>query len=146
MPAPARFRAIVPKNQVTTSHIEGEVRNWFKQVAEEFREEMQKYPPKLPWKNGFPKKGPRRQGRRTGVYKHGWSTPPRYTKASVTVINPVTYSRFVGGPLRDQGAGRQARHMAARGWPSQSVIGPMVVRRNTPELIQAIIPYKNRRQ
>lgn len=144
---PARLRAILPKNRITTAHTEARIQGWLKDVGEQFQEAMAVYPGKQPWKHGEPRKGPRRNGRRSGAYGRGWKdTPLVITKSSVTALNPVPYARYVGGPKRSTGGRtRQAQHMRARGWQSQSDVGPAIVRANLPRLPKLMVPLRKPR-
>lgn len=139
-----RVRAVLPKRRLRSDTIPPRVKKWLEEVGHEFQEAMSVYPPKTPWKYGFPKKGPRRGGRRTGAYRKGWDTPIVVTQYTVTALNNVEYARYVGGPIRSRGGSgaTQARHMRARGWPSQTIVGPAVVRRKLPEIRRYLIPYE----
>lgn len=143
----ARLRAILPKEKITTLYTKKRIQTWLKDVGEQFQREMGEYPAKQAWKHGEPTKGPRRGGRRTGAYRKGWqNTPLIIREASVVALNPVPYARYVGGPKRSSGGRtRQAKHMRARGWQSQSDVGPAIVRRNLPKLRKLVVPLKNPR-
>lgn len=142
---PARLRAILPKEKISALYPRKRIQAWLKDVGEQFQEAMSVYPAKQKWKHGEPKKGPRRGGRRTGAYGRGWkNTPLVIREASVTALNPISYARYVGGPRRSTGGRtRQAKHMRARGWKSQSDVGPAIVRANLPRLRKLALPVKN---
>ena len=142
---PARLRAILPKEKISALYPKKRIQAWLKDVGEQFQEAMSEYPGKQPWKHGEPKKGPRRGGRRTGAYRKGWqNTPLIITEASVTALNPVPYARYVGGPRRSTGGRtRQAKAMRARGWQSQTDVGPAIVRKNLSKLTKLVLPVRN---
>lgn len=145
MPVPARVRAVLPKQPVIDAkYSEARIRAWLKDVGEQFRTAMKFYPPIQPWKHGFPKTGPRAGGKRTGLYGKGWDSPLIITPFSVRLENSVPYARYVGGPNRARGGrARQARHLKARGWPSQSDVASTVRKKNLPRLRKLILPVRN---
>jgi hypothetical protein len=85
-------------------------------------DEMTKYPPVTPWKNGFPKKGPRRGGRRTGRLGRNWRITGRRRAYSITVENPVDYAIHVEGPRPGRKGRRQTIVFKRRGWPNISTV------------------------
>jgi len=130
---PARLRAIVPKRLITSADIQTRVNEWYKQVARDFKTEMQVYPPKRN-SGGY---------KRTFKYRRGWNTPPVITPNSVTVINPVPYSRVVGGPRRGEPGRRQSARMAGLGWRSTTDVIPFVVAKNRGQLQDIVLPYRS---
>lgn len=128
---PARLRAIVPKSQITTEGMQQRINGWLLGIAEDFKKEMQVYPPKLN-KGGY---------QRTFRYRRGWRDAiPRISNNSAIVENFVPYARLVGGPRR--GPHHQRPDMAARGWRSTTDVVPAIVARHKPILQEIILPYR----
>jgi hypothetical protein len=136
---PIRVEAIIPRGAVPLdpARVQSGVDRWLRDFAFAVQSEMADYPPWRPWRRP-PRSGPRRGGRRTGGYGRGWTLAARFTPNSVTLVNPVTYAVFVGGPRRGNRGERQARAMAARGWKSISDVAPAIARRLRPVLIRRI--------
>lgn len=108
---PKRFPA-----RALSQGVQDMVDNQLLDLALEFQKNMQYYPPWQPWKNPPPKSGPRAGGARTGNYGRGWGIVTDVKaggRNSISILNDVTYARYVGGPH-----GVQANALASRGWPS----------------------------
>lgn len=115
---------LIPKHQVVdvTTFVNDLDRELAVNFAGAVIRDMTDYPPVLPWAHGFPKKGPRRGGRRTGAYGRGWQLSLHRRATVVEVTDPVSYAVFVGGPKSGRRGRRQARFMARRGWPSITTV------------------------
>jgi len=94
--------------------------------ARRFREDARKYVIALDaeavrmFSQDYHDVSPSESYRRTGTLARGWRAPGRLTLGadfSLERINPVSYSGYVQGPH-----GRQARHMARRGWSSPTKV------------------------
>lgn len=128
-----------PKPKVATAALANQqVQTWLRDTAFEFQREMQDYPAFQPWKSRPPRSGPRKDGRRTGMYGRGWTKPPRFSVNSVTVVNDVTYAGWVGGKKSRSSRPYQARHMAARGWKSITDVKDVVAQRTIPKSARII--------
>lgn len=70
--------------------------------------DLQKYPPALPWKSPPPKTGLRKGGKRTGTLGRNWSMH-KSVSGSVEVSNETPYADWVQGE-------HQTHVMAQRNW------------------------------
>jgi hypothetical protein len=133
MPGPARLRAILPKDQISAKYPPARIQKWFKDVGEEFRKEMKVYPPPFPGSSY----------QRTGKLRSGWDSPLIITQASVTLLNNVSYSRWVQGP-NVQRATRtgQRKLFKARGWQSQTDVTRKVIQKNIKRLRKIVLPTR----
>lgn len=125
----ARIQAIVPKRQITSAGLQDRVKQWFREVGNDFKKEMQVEPPSK--SNTYT---------RTHTYQRGWkSARVRVRANSVIVMNDVNYARFVGGP-KYRG---QTRRNRRAGWRSTTDVVPLVVTRHRQKLDTIILPYRN---
>jgi len=126
------LRPILPKKppvQVSATALQAGLRAFSLDMVRQ----MQTYPPIMPWKHGFPKKGLRRGGNRTGVLAKNWSYDLKPGEA--IVANRVPYAGYVEG-YRGRGdkGEKQTAAMTARGWGSISDEAKMVWARHVPGL------------
>lgn len=140
MAGPARLRAILPKQEIISAKFPPpRIQKWLKKVGEDFRKEMKIYPPPVPSS----------RYRRTGFLRTGWDSPLILTPFSVTIINPVEYSRYVQGPVRSRSLSeegelepRQRPFFRGRGWQSTTVVSRKVFQKHIGELRLSILPVR----
>lgn len=127
------FTAIKPKNLavVPVEGLQLKVDRELRSFIGDFIGQMSKYPPQQAWKNGEPKSGPRRGGRRTGTYGPGWVIGA-VTPNSIEALNRVPYAVYVGGPKTGAKGKRQAGFMGDRGWPNLTEVGNRLWAKHTP--------------
>jgi hypothetical protein len=133
-----RFEAIKPKRTVIpVEGLQVRVDRELRDFGGDVIREMSKYPPQLPWKHGEPKSGPRRGGRRTGKYGQNWRFG-NVRPGLVEVINQIPYAVPVGGPKDGPKGKRQARAMAARGWPNITDVADRIWAKHRPAIQRVI--------
>lgn len=82
-----------------------------------------KYPARKPWKPradgspSEPRSGPRKGGKRTGIYGKGWRIIVTRV-GEIVVENRVEYAVYVGGDPSDPSPLHQTQVMRDRGWTS----------------------------
>lgn len=128
---PARRGARLVNPAAVVSQLDAELRGF----AGDVLRDLKTYPPQIPRTGARQSLGIRAGNRlrkraeigygyrRTGTYGRNWQIRRRVRGQEIVVGNPVDYGVFVGGPLNGRKGQRQARAMAARGWPSITTVG-----------------------
>lgn len=129
------LRPIVPKKP-PAQYDRGQIQAALQKFAIDLVGEMGKYPPWMPWKRP-PKKGPYKDGKRTGSLMRGWLYSDLRPE-SVLIVNAVPYAGSVQGYRAGAKGQRQTAIMAARGWQNLSDRAKEVWQRHLPNIRYAV--------